>query len=308
MSLLDKFSAVEVKNVNRLNEEDLEYVNKKSSEYKRILEYNNKLHSALKTVLDSNIDEYKEISFHTKPYHTYVHNSNDSLGLIRKDISNLHYHYIGDIVGYFTKKYNITCDAENFEIIPNYKRSDLYNHKAYPEYSYHGSEKRFENIENVVVDYNDIIDYLFKHTDMVSFDQHKKESSVALLKDMYRADSHRADIKVAKNGSVQMPTFMSCPEYRKFESENTNKVTSLSVVLEQVYYECGSMFNDKLSPSAFKDTFCVGKPYSPNISEQHSKHVVGDDIVEYYHLNQSGALKIKFRNAQISSKFINKIK
>lgn len=303
MSLLGKFTNVKVDNVSRIPQDDLDYIEKVMKEYNVVLDYNN----SILDFTESLTDERKDRTDRIFTYQAF--SKSDSLEVIRKDISNLHHRCFQNIAEHFCNKYNIVLDIEKMNIFSGYTVGNLYHNQRYVDYR-GDHDRKFDVIRGFKVDYNTILDYIFSNIGGLNLNDFKYKESIEHFGGLYSVDSHRADIKITKNGVLTFPNLFGSINNHYHREENTRCFKSLKNILELVYKDELVEVNKVFNIDNITNHFSVGsQPYKAESLERiFTKLEINDNVVDYILVMKNGNFKLKFNNFKLANNFLDLIK
>lgn len=235
-ALLEKFNDIEIKNINRIDQEDQEFCELFNQIYSETLQ-------CYQNTLNSLINLYnKQIVLVKNSYDLSVSMYGDfSIDGVMKDIHKIKEHFISKVCYHFMRKYNVTIN--NDAIYKKYKDIELTYHKR------ENPDKTLNPnlIEYVYLDYNMILDEIFIQFNGYSFwekavDEIKKKALTPLHWYSYRKhwnyEIKGKTIKFRTNIDHIMPalyfydsnetqiincyTHNKVSDYRYFENGNTD--------------------------------------------------------------------------------------
>ncbi len=300
MNLLSKFGNVQVDNTKRISIDDTEFLENTRTEYLKVLDANMKVYHSIQNITD---DTEKLRTPSTQMFHTYVVNTKDMLGDIKKEISNLHYIFVSTCVSHFRKKYNIDIEIDKNYIINGKKLGKLYTHRW--NHFIYRSDDRFVwgDIKDMRIETNDIVDFIFTQIDSKSLNEVAIYESKQYMIDWYKSDSVD-DIVIAKNGVMTLDFFLVNPTQHYTTKSSLKTIRSLITCIDKFCESEGSRKDDRLTQKNLHDFLGIGTASSMTQPSTTYQKFEMDGLITYLQQFKNNKMKIKFSSSIYAYKFL----
>ncbi|RFZ76110.1 hypothetical protein DS742_25385 [Lacrimispora amygdalina] len=205
LAILEKFEEVEISNVSRISPEELAFCTTQQVLYRKVLGQHFYSFDVLQQLKDDcqefmqSIDEDNAYDSHGSTYHhyscSYVELQKEDFAL--QHIGSIHNRFISIILGYFKRKYNVSIDEPEYELLLGIKKPERPEHSFYgfrdlsDEYkeklrlqsqAYEDAYNAYlDAVINAELDYNLLLDHIFLELNGSTFaervEQEIKEAS-----------------------------------------------------------------------------------------------------------------------------------
>ena len=292
MELLEKFAAVEVQTDNRISENDKFYCEQHQSAYETAISSYKELAffwADMEAAQKEFVGERNDNSF----YHNYLASRNGpsiSKESIEKHIASLHTDFIMTLTRYFNSSYHVTVDSAEVSKALLPEKPDRY--AASPK----TLEKYHDQMQNMIVRYQDVVDQIILRLDGRSF---AEQAFYELYTECHSAawNSYKNEAKFERKKDTIIFTGWFC-KFKGWPYDGWELDEDMQKIIRgAAHFETGSY---RVLPIGFSDLF-----------HYHSiKNAVVDfptcEKVKQMKLYKNNRVDLKFRSPEFAEQFITK--